>query len=286
MTKFLAGLGALFVLLAAFTTQPAAASADSLMVLVIAEDWPALEREAKQRLAADPMDSEALHALGRLAIDDDVGSEPLRQSLLAQAKACIAARPYDALCQLTYGQILGVVLNGQGGLEALGSVGQVQQAFEAAVADAPDNYDARESLVTFYLRAPGFVGGSTRKARKNAEAFVKIDPARARLLFALVALEENEPSKAEQAMVGLKEESGDADLDRLVAKRWLSVGLSYADAQDHDSAVAALTRAVNHGAPSIAQAARQALERITASRQTAQASQAAQAGGGGSSGSR
>lgn len=282
MTKLLAGLGALFVLLAAFTTQPAAASADPLMVQVIAEDWPALEREAKQRLAADPMDSEALHAMGRFAIDSDMGSEPLRQSLLAQAQACIAARPYDALCQLAYGQILGMELNGEGGLSALNSVGKVQQAFEAAVADAPDNYDARESLVTFYLRAPGFVGGSTRKARKNAEAFTKIDPDRARLLFALIALEDNEPSKAEQAMVGLKDESGDADLDRLVAKRWLAVGLAYIDAQDHDSAVAALTRAATRGAPSVAQAARQALERITASRQTAQASQAAQAGGGGS----
>lgn len=267
--------------MAGFTAQPAAASADPLMILVIAEDWPAVESQAKERLAANPMDSAALHALGRLSIDDERGSEALRQTLFPQVEACIKAHPYDALCQLAYGQILGVVLNGEGGLTALGSVGEVQHAFEVAVANAPDDYDARESLVTFYLRAPGFVGGSSRKARKNAEAFVKIDPDRARLLFALISLEENEPSKAEQAMVGLKEESGDADLDRLAAKRWLNIGLAYIDAQDHDSAVAALTRAANRGAPSIAAGARQALERITASRQTAQATQAAQAGGGG-----
>jgi tetratricopeptide (TPR) repeat protein len=253
------------------------------MSLVIAEDWSTLESEAERRLAADPLDGAALHALGRLAIDGDKGSEELRQSLLPKAEACIKARPYDGLCQLAYGQILGTVLNGQGGLAALGSVGRVQQALEAAVADLPDNFDARESLVNFYLQAPGFVGGSTRKAIKNADAFVKFDPDRARLLFAQIDLQQESPSKAEDEMSGLKQQSGDPDLDRLAAKRWLTIGLAYVKAQDHDSAVAALTRAAERGAPSVIQEAREALERITASRQTAQASQAAQAGGGGMS---
>jgi len=278
--RFSAGLGALLVLLAIMTAQPAAASADPLMSLVIAEDWPKLESEAKQRLDADPLDGAALHALGRLAIDGDKGSEEMRQSLLPKAEACIKARPYDGLCQLAYGQILGTVLNGQGGLAALGSVGKVQQALESAVADLPDNFDARESLVNFYLQAPGFVGGSTRKAIKNAEDFVKYDSDRARLLYAQIDLQQSSPSNAEQEMSGLKQQSGDADLDRQAAKRWLDIGLSYAKAQDHDSAVAALTRAAARGAPSVVQEAREALERITASRQTAQASQAAQAGGG------
>lgn len=241
------------------------------MILVIAEDWPALEREAKPRLAADPMDSQALHALGRLAIDREMGSEELRQTLLAQASACIAARPYDALCQLTYGQVLGFVLNGLGPLNALGSVGKVQQAFEAAVANAPNDYDARESLVTFYLRAPGIVGGSMRRARKNADDYVRADPDRARLLYALIALQDDDPAKAEQAMGGLPEQSEDEDLSRLIAKRWLGIGEAYLGDDRGAEAAAAFERVLAHGAPSIALAARTALDHLGDRQTTAQA---------------
>lgn len=261
LTKFSAGLSALLVLLASLTAQRAdAVQADPLMIQVIAEDWPALEREANQRLAANPMDGEALHALGRIAIDRQVGSAAQRQSILKQAQSCIAAHPDDAMCQLAYGQVLGEELNAQGGLEALGSVGKVQQAFEAAVANAPANYDARESLVTFYLRAPGIVGGSMRKARKNADEFVAVDGERARLLYALIALQDDEAAKAEQAMNGLPRQSADEDLNRLIAKRWLGIGETWLDEGKPDRAAAAFERALAHGAPSIALAARHALD--------------------------
>lgn len=242
------------------------------MILVIAEDWPALEREAKSRLAADPLDSVALHALGRLAIDSKMGSEDLRQSVLQQAQACIAARPVDPLCQLAYGQILGVVLNGQGGLTALGSVGKVQQAFEMAVAAAPANYDARESLMTFYLRAPGIVGGSLRRARKNADDYARIDPDRAHLLYALIGLDDNDPAKAEREMAGIPEQSDDEDFNRLAAKRWLGIAQAYLEDEKEDKAAAAFERALPHGAPSVALAARHALDHLGNRR-------AAQAGG-------
>lgn len=251
----------LLVLLASLTAQQAGAvQADPLMVQVTAENWQPLEREAKQRLAANPMDSQALHALGRVAIDRDAGSPELRKYVLAQAQACIAARPNDALCQLAYGQVLGNLLNEQGGLEALGSVGKVQQAFEAAVAADPKDYDARESLVTFYLRAPGIVGGSMRKARKNADDYTRIDSQRARLLYALISLEDGDPAKAEQYMAGLPPDSEDEDLNRLMAKRWLAIGQAYLEDGKNDQAAAAFRRALPHGAPTIVADARQALD--------------------------
>jgi len=265
-----AGLGALFVLLASLSMQPAATAADPLMILVIAEDWPELERQAEPRLAADPMDSAALHALGRLSIDGEAGSERLRKILLPQVQACVAAHPTDALCQLAYGQILGVVLNSLGMLDALGSVGKVQQAFEAAVANAPNDYDARESLVTFYLRAPGFVGGSMKKAHKNADEFARVDADRARLLSALIDLQDDDPAKAEQDMAGLPEESDDADLNRLIAKRWLAIGQAWQNAKDEDRAAAAFARTLAHGAPSVVASAKRALDGV--GHQTAQAS--------------
>ena len=232
------------------------------MTMVIAEDWNALRAQAEARLAANPADSEALHALGRIAIDGDVGSDALRQSVLKQAESCVAARPADALCQLTYGQLFGNFLNRMGGLEALGSVSKVQASFEAAAAAAPADFDARESLVTFYSRAPGFVGGSYRKARSQAMDFSRYDAPRAHLLLALIALDENGPAQAEQEMSHIGDAAADADLRRLIAKRWLAIGQSYLEESQNDRAAAAFHRALSNGAPSVAAAASRALDKL------------------------
>jgi len=260
-----AGLGILLVLTTAFLQRPAAA-ADALMISVIAEDWGSVERLANERLAADPTDAIALHALGRMAIDGNVGSQPLRRKLLPQVQSCLALRPNDGLCQLAYGQILGVELESQGMLAALGSVDKVREAFEAAVAAAPADYDARESLVNFYLNAPGIVGGSMSKARRHAEEFARFDSSRAHLLSALVALHEDDPAKAENELSRLPESSGDADLNRLIANRWLAVGRAYLDQRRYDEAEAAFSRSLAGGAPSVAVKARQEIGEVLSSR--------------------
>ena len=50
---------------------------------------------------------------------------------------------------------------------------KVKNAFERAVALDPNNLDAREYLIQYYLQAPGFVGGSKQKAREMAAEIKK-----------------------------------------------------------------------------------------------------------------
>ncbi|MEQ9092333.1 MAG: tetratricopeptide repeat protein [Balneola sp.] len=48
--------------------------------------------------------------------------------------------------------------------------------YEKAVELAPKNIEARESLIEYYLQAPGFLGGGVDKAEKQASEIEKIDP--------------------------------------------------------------------------------------------------------------
>ena len=48
--------------------------------------------------------------------------------------------------------------------------------YEKAVELAPKNIEARESLIEYYLQAPGFLGGGVDKAEKQATEIEKIDP--------------------------------------------------------------------------------------------------------------
>lgn len=260
LKKLIAGAAALLGVWAAAPTAARAAS-DPYFDMIIGENWTELDRLARERLAADPLDAQALHALGRLSLDSEAGSEQKRAEILPKIEACLAARPEDGLCRLAYGQVLGAVLSSRGMLDALGSVGRVVESFEAAVAADPTGYDARESLVTFYIRAPGIVGGSMRKAYRNADDYARIDPAYAKLLYALIALQEDDLPKAEAQLAALPETSPDPVLTHMIAKRWLAIGQAWLGDKDYVHARAAFEHGRDHGAPSIVSAAQKGLDR-------------------------
>lgn len=220
--------------------------------LIIGEQWSELDRVAHERLAADPLDGAAIHALARLSIDNEVGSEDMRNQTMTKIEACLAARPDDGLCRLSYGQVFGVLIKSQSVFDAMGSVAKITESFEAAVAADPSSYDARESLVTFYIRAPGIVGGSMKKGYKHADAFAKINPDYARLLYALIAMEEDDLPKAEAQLAKLPEVSDDSVLTHMIAKRYLAIGLAYLKAKDYPHASAALQHSLAQGATSVA----------------------------------
>jgi len=251
LKSVLAGIGALIGVLAGGIAGSAQA-ADPMFDLIIGEQWSELDRVAHERLAADPLDGAAIHALSRMSIDSEVGSENLRSQAMDKIQACLAARPDDGLCRLSYGQVFGVLIKSQTMFDAMGSVSKIIEAFEAAVAADPASYDARESLVTFYIRAPGIVGGSMKKGYKHTDDYAKINPDYARLLYALIAMEEGDLRKAEAQLAPLPEAAGDSVLAHMIAKRYLAIGLAYLDAKDYPHARAALERSRAHGATSVA----------------------------------
>ena len=115
----------------------AARAADPMFDLIIGEQWSELDRVAHERLAADPLDGIAIHALARRSIDSEVGSDALRADAMSKIEACLAARPQDGKCRLAYGQVFGVLIKSQTMFEAMGSVAKITEAFEAAVAADP-----------------------------------------------------------------------------------------------------------------------------------------------------
>ncbi len=58
---------------------------------------------------------------------------------------------------------------------------KLRDAFEKTVQLDPNNLDARESLLQFYLQAPSVVGGGKDKAQAQAREIAKRDPARGHL---------------------------------------------------------------------------------------------------------
>jgi tetratricopeptide (TPR) repeat protein len=59
--------------------------------------------------------------------------------------------------------------------------------FERAVELDPQSVSAREGLVTYYLQAPGVMGGSIAKSREEAEAIAKINAMRGHFSRAIIA---------------------------------------------------------------------------------------------------
>lgn len=61
----------------------------------------------------------------------------------------------------------------------------------------PGDPDARESLLQYYLQAPGFMGGSTEKAGEQAKALERIDPYRGLMAQAQIASRRKDAKGAE-----------------------------------------------------------------------------------------
>ena len=64
---------------------------------------------------------------------------------------------------------------------------KVQKLFERAVSCDPNHIAARWDLMEYYLRAPGFLGGSTKKAKEQATAIQQRDPQEGQKAWELVA---------------------------------------------------------------------------------------------------
>jgi tetratricopeptide (TPR) repeat protein len=108
---------------------------------------------------------------------------------IAQAEQATTARADDGKAWLWLGNAYGRKALEAGMLSKPKWAGKCRDAYEKAVAVAPNDPDARLSLMQYYLQAPGFLGGGADKAQAQAEAMAKIGPAwghigRAALLLA------------------------------------------------------------------------------------------------------
>ena len=139
------------------------------------------------------------------------------------AKKAVALVPKDATYQLLLGDAYGIYINDVGFFSKIGVAHKILAAYQQAVQLDPNNADARSSLATYYIVAPGIAGGSTDKANAQIAALDKIAPVQADLARANMALQNKDRQKGEtylRAAVKLdKTGNGDLQLGLVLASQ-------------------------------------------------------------------
>lgn len=75
---------------------------------------------------------------------------------------------------------------------------KMKNAWEKAISLSPNMLEPRQSLVQYYLQAPGFMGGSTDKAKEMANQILKLDPADGHRQLGNIYLKEKKTMEAEK----------------------------------------------------------------------------------------
>jgi len=216
---------------------PCRADDAELQSLALSHQHAALETMARERLARDPSDDAALWYWGL-----DAASEPSsRAELLGRTQDCARSRPQSARCQHLWGTLIAARLMDSFDLSSLGAIGEVREHFEKAVAMAPQDYTLRHDLQAFYLEVPGMLGGSSRKARAQAEEFAAIDPTRAALLQAEMAISAKDFARADALLAGVTP-AGDRLLARDLQEVQAHLGSTLIEADEFERARALFER--------------------------------------------
>jgi tetratricopeptide (TPR) repeat protein len=119
------------------------------------------------------------------------GRALLRDGKLDEAvevlEEAVEAAPGDAAAQHLLGGAYGRQASQASMFGKMRLAGKIKDAFERAVALAPEQLDYRESLIQFYAQAPAVAGGGIDKAKGQAAEIAKRDALRGRLANALIA---------------------------------------------------------------------------------------------------
>lgn len=169
----------------------------ALEALFKARRFADLERSGQQRLAAQPDDRQAVLALA-VAVQQTASTPDQRKAAIGRAEACVDRQPAAAECHFALGSTLGVHAVNEGLLAMAGSAGRVHDALSQALKLAPRWYAARSAMVTFYVVAPGLMGGSADRAAQAAQAAAT--PLQVRALKAFIDLNAERPEAALAAL--------------------------------------------------------------------------------------
>ena len=153
--------------------------------------------EARAALApaaeARPPNPTAVFHLGRIALarDDPKGAQ-------RWFEAAVELDDRNSTYHMWLGRACGSQAQHAGKLSQIGLARRTKSEFERAVALDPDNLDARMDLISYYLQAPGMVGGSVEKAREQAAEVRKRDALRGALAYASIAEDRKDLAGAER----------------------------------------------------------------------------------------
>ncbi len=167
--------------LAAGLARAAAPATETGVQEFVAQRYPAARAALESAVRDDPSDARAAAFLGRVFFEEN---EPARAAVWLEKAAALdpssSAHPYwlgRALAQQAIRSSMFVRAT---------LAGRIRRAFQRAVELDPANLDARIGLVEFYLRAPGFMGGSLARAKNEAEEVRRRDALRGHRAMARV----------------------------------------------------------------------------------------------------
>jgi tetratricopeptide (TPR) repeat protein len=140
----------------------------------------------------------AQYYLGRIAYDEKQYEDAA--DFLAEAAE---ANPNVADYHFWHGAAMGMDAQ-QSGMMRKGMLApKIKTAFEKTVALDPKNIEAMNSLVQFYIQAPGFMGGDLKKGLEMANRMKALDKARGAMAAAEVHLADKKPALAEAEYAAL-----------------------------------------------------------------------------------
>lgn len=182
-----------------------------------------LARAAQARAKVQPEDDQAAVALALAAVDENDAGR-LEASLPA-LQACADKRP-QAICSYALGRVYGQQAMTASVFKMPGLASKTKEQFVKAVELDPGLYEARVGLTQFYLMAPGFAGGSVPKARELAAEVQPRQPEQAKLLRALLAMNEKDWSSAERELNSVKA-GDDRTVTRELRGNWSRLGFEF-----------------------------------------------------------
>jgi tetratricopeptide (TPR) repeat protein len=153
-------------------------------------------------LGAVAIPSPATAQPGRAAMDEGVKLLNADKPEQAEKKfeQAIKAEPNVGLYHLWLGRAVGTQAQRASVVRQPFLARRVKAEFEKAVELDPSLLDARDGLISFYLQAPGFMGGSLDKAKEQQRLIAARDPMRGHSAAVEIAWHQRDTVAAEQAL--------------------------------------------------------------------------------------
>ena len=144
---------------------------------------------------SNPEYAEAQYYLGRIAVEEkkyDLSVEKFEKA--------IEANPRVVEYHNWLGVMYGVVAMNANALKQAYLAPKIKNEFEKAAAIDPDNLQTQWGLINYYVKAPGFLGGSWEKALASANVISRQDKAQGLRAFAFVHTAQNKMDLAEEEL--------------------------------------------------------------------------------------
>jgi tetratricopeptide (TPR) repeat protein len=206
------------------------ARADSAADLLAAGRVDNAIQTLQQQLAQSPDDAASQNLLCRAHFMLDEWDRGI-----PACERAVALDSSNALYHLWLGRIDGEKADRAGFLSAMGLAKKVHTEFERSVELDPANVAARTDLAEFYLEAPSIVGGGKDKARAQAEAIARLDPAAGHWVTARLAERAKDESTAE------REYRAAIDASHGGARAWVNLAIFFRHTNRLDQMEQALT---------------------------------------------